>query len=285
VLGARRRPSRRTGGRGHRRAARRHYSAGLSFASSGLELPEGSSPGCSGRRSVSLRRKRLANLAKPTPHTPTGPVNSFAASAAFDQSDDSREPPMFRGSKVFLGRGGLGAGSSSAMVFSLLRQQAAAGMAPAPLTCKVRSSRPDKRMDNRASECGVRPETTACIGHPVANSRPCLAGRVGWTHPRRDGAETKTYRARRTLGCGPSEVCAKKRSVLLALDAELSVAAAGDPRDRHVCAAGRTATRTLCSLNRCGYPSTHRGPEPCSVALAHASMPALHRILSLVTST
>ncbi len=109
-------------GRGARRAARRYYSAGLSSASSGLEMPEASSPGCSGRRSVSLRRKRLANLAKPTPNTPTGPVNSFAASAAFDQSDDSREPPMFRGSKVFLGRGGLGAGSSGAMVFSLLGQ-------------------------------------------------------------------------------------------------------------------------------------------------------------------
>lgn len=49
--------------------------------------------------------------------------------------------------------------------------------------------------------------------------------------PRRVGAETKIYRARRTLGCGPSEAYAKNRSVLLALDAELSAAAAGGPRD------------------------------------------------------
>ncbi len=48
---------------------------------------------------------------------------------------------------------------------------------------------------------------------------------------------TEWITVRRTLDCGPSEACAKKRSVLLALDAELSAAAAGGPRERHIGAA------------------------------------------------
>ncbi len=86
---------------------------------SALELPEASLPESRERRLGSLGLKRLVNLASPTPKSPAGPANSFAASAAFDYSDASREPPMFRGSTAFMGRGGLGAGSSGPMGFFL----------------------------------------------------------------------------------------------------------------------------------------------------------------------
>jgi hypothetical protein len=86
-------------------------------------------------------------------------------------------------------------------------------------------------MDNRASGCGVRPEATACTDILLAR----WARRVDLSSARRrrnQGLPSASNPGLWTVG-GLHEV----RSVLLAPDAELSAAAAGGPRERHLGAA------------------------------------------------